>query len=435
MGPRPPPSRRDDRTLVRRRGGHVAGGLASRRGPRTTAASASGETSPCWSRPRSCWPRPAPPPVTLAASTHLLSRPGSMGSGTAASRGHRAFRGPGRRRECGGTDQQDIIHPTDLDRSIDFYGRRSTCRGPRVRSGRGPRGWSFFAGGGLIEVVAAPRAGGPHATGWAGPDAPVALWLQVRSVEVPWPSWAERGVPVARPARLEPWGLIEAWIDDPDGLRIHLVEVPPTIPSAGHPRSPEERRRDGRAAPRRGHRPRAAGHAGRAPGPRPGPRPSSTGLLGTPRVPKPPELAARAAAGSSAARPRSTSGSSRTSGRPARPTRPWWCPTSVPWWARLDRLPRHPVRPRRGGAGEARKWYVDDPFGNRIELDPAAGAIVAVGQRLRDRSRHTVLATESTHGPIHSLPDKGSVDRLLARLRSGQRGRRPRPARRRAPRW
>ena len=33
-----------------------------------------------------------------------------------------------------------------------------------------------------------------------------------------------------RAAAVEPWGLVEAWIDDPDGLRIHLVEVP-----ADHP--------------------------------------------------------------------------------------------------------------------------------------------------------------------------------------------------------
>jgi hypothetical protein len=39
-----------------------------------------------------------------------------------------------------------------------------------------------------------------------------------------------RGVALARPAQREPWGLVEAWIDDPDGVRIHLVEVP-----ADHP--------------------------------------------------------------------------------------------------------------------------------------------------------------------------------------------------------
>ena len=35
-----------------------------------------------------------------------------------------------------------------------------------------------------------------------------------------------RDVPLARPPVLEPWGLVEAWLDDPDGVRIHLVEVP-----------------------------------------------------------------------------------------------------------------------------------------------------------------------------------------------------------------
>jgi hypothetical protein len=37
---------------------------------------------------------------------------------------------------------------------------------------------------------------------------------------------AGRGVEAVRPPVLEPWGLIEAWVDDPDAVRIHLVEVP-----------------------------------------------------------------------------------------------------------------------------------------------------------------------------------------------------------------
>ena len=37
-------------------------------------------------------------------------------------------------------------------------------------------------------------------------------------------------MPVVRPGVLEPWGLVEAWVDDPDGLRIHLVEVPDDHP-------------------------------------------------------------------------------------------------------------------------------------------------------------------------------------------------------------
>ena len=50
---------------------------------------------------------------------------------------------------------------------------------------------------------------------------------------------AGRGVALARQPVLEPWGLLEAWVEDPDGVRIHLVEVP-----ADHPL-----RRDTRGAP------------------------------------------------------------------------------------------------------------------------------------------------------------------------------------------
>ncbi len=39
-----------------------------------------------------------------------------------------------------------------------------------------------------------------------------------------------RGIALARQPVLEPWGLLEAWVDDPDGVRIHLVEVPPDHP-------------------------------------------------------------------------------------------------------------------------------------------------------------------------------------------------------------
>ena len=38
------------------------------------------------------------------------------------------------------------------------------------------------------------------------------------------------GVTVLRPPRVEPWGLVEMWIEDPDGVRIVLVEVPDDHP-------------------------------------------------------------------------------------------------------------------------------------------------------------------------------------------------------------
>jgi predicted enzyme related to lactoylglutathione lyase len=122
-----------------------------------------------------------------------------------------------------------IIHPTDLDRSIDFYGRALGLAVARQFGQGAGRGVVFFAGGGLIEVVAGRGSPAPAERGDPAETA-VALWLQVRSAEAALAELEERGVPIVRSARLEPWGLVEAWIDDPDGLRIHLVEVPPDHP-------------------------------------------------------------------------------------------------------------------------------------------------------------------------------------------------------------
>ncbi|SFP98896.1 hypothetical protein SAMN05421810_104119 [Amycolatopsis arida] len=84
-----------------------------------------------------------------------------------------------------------------------------------------PGGTVFFLGQGLLEVVGRGEAG-------AGPD--VALWLQVRDLPATLAELCSRGVAIERDARREPWGLDEAWIVDPDGTRIVLVEIP-----EGHP--------------------------------------------------------------------------------------------------------------------------------------------------------------------------------------------------------
>jgi len=126
-----------------------------------------------------------------------------------------------------------LVHPTDLDRSIAFY-RDGLGLAIAYEFGTGStRGVVFFAGGGYIEVVgrAADAEDGPHAIG---------LWLQVRDVAATLDALAAGGVRIARPAVLEPWGLIEAWIDDPDGNRIHLVEVPPGHPLRRDPRSADD---------------------------------------------------------------------------------------------------------------------------------------------------------------------------------------------------
>jgi predicted enzyme related to lactoylglutathione lyase len=121
-----------------------------------------------------------------------------------------------------------IIHPTDLDRSLDFYGRVLGLAVAR-EFGQGPgRGVVFFAGGGLLEVTGS--AGSAAGDGGEGGGPQLVLWLQVRDIGTALTELAGHGVQPARHPVLEPWGLIEAWIDDPDGLRIHLVEVP-----ADHP--------------------------------------------------------------------------------------------------------------------------------------------------------------------------------------------------------
>jgi predicted enzyme related to lactoylglutathione lyase len=121
-----------------------------------------------------------------------------------------------------------IIGTRDLDRALAFYGGALDLPVAREFGEGSGRGVVFFAGGGFIEVVAG-RPPVPSTTGPVGAG-PVVLWLQVRSVEAAVAEVAGRGVPVVRAPVHEPWGLIEAWIDDPDGLRIHLVEVPPDHP-------------------------------------------------------------------------------------------------------------------------------------------------------------------------------------------------------------
>jgi predicted enzyme related to lactoylglutathione lyase len=126
-----------------------------------------------------------------------------------------------------------LLHPTDLARSQGFY---RDVLGLAVYREFGPPehpGLVFFLGAGLLEV-----SGG--AAGAAGPvPAPgpvLQLWLQVRDVAAEQARLLALSVPVVRPPRLEPWGLLEMWIEDPDGVRIVLVEVPADHPLRRDPR-------------------------------------------------------------------------------------------------------------------------------------------------------------------------------------------------------
>jgi hypothetical protein len=58
----------------------------------------------------------------------------------------------------------------------------------------------------------------------------MALWLQVRELAAVRGELAERGLRILREPKREPWGLLEMWIADPDGVGICIVEVPAEHP-------------------------------------------------------------------------------------------------------------------------------------------------------------------------------------------------------------
>ncbi|MGY4901751.1 VOC family protein [Streptomyces sp. 900116325] len=114
-----------------------------------------------------------------------------------------------------------LLSPTDPERSRVFYGESLGL--PVYREfGTGPeRGTVYFLGGGFLEVSG--RSAAP-------PSPALRLWVQVADVQAAHEELSARGVDVERPPVREPWGLVEMWISDPDGVRIAVVEVPTDHP-------------------------------------------------------------------------------------------------------------------------------------------------------------------------------------------------------------
>jgi predicted enzyme related to lactoylglutathione lyase len=129
-----------------------------------------------------------------------------------------------------------IVHPADIERSLAFYGQVLDLPVAREFGTGAARGVVFAVGGGFVEVVSLAGAGhgAVDSDGTplraSGHGASIALWLQVRSAATAVAEVEARGATVLRQPVREPWGLVEAWIEDPDGLRIHLVEVPDDHP-------------------------------------------------------------------------------------------------------------------------------------------------------------------------------------------------------------
>jgi catechol 2,3-dioxygenase-like lactoylglutathione lyase family enzyme len=120
-----------------------------------------------------------------------------------------------------------LLRPADLGRSRRFY---RDVLGLAVYREFGPAddpSVVFFLGQGLLEVSG--HGPGPSA-------ASVMIWLQVRDVHAEHSRLAAAGVRVLREPTVEPWGLTEMWIEDPDGVPIVLVEVPADHPLRRDPR-------------------------------------------------------------------------------------------------------------------------------------------------------------------------------------------------------
>jgi catechol 2,3-dioxygenase-like lactoylglutathione lyase family enzyme len=121
-----------------------------------------------------------------------------------------------------------LLRPGDLDRSRRFY---REVLGLAVHREFGPPddpGVVFFLGPGFLEVSG-------HTAGPAGRS--VMISIQVQGARAEHARLAAAGVPVVRAPATEPWGLTEMWIEDPDGIRIVLVEVPADHPLRRDPRS------------------------------------------------------------------------------------------------------------------------------------------------------------------------------------------------------
>lgn len=123
-----------------------------------------------------------------------------------------------------------LLRPSDPVASHEFYGK---TLGLAVHREFGPPDSPsrvYFCGNGLLEVAGnstpRPETGAP----------PVSLWFQVRDVVAEYDRLRELDVTLLREPQTEPWGLQEAWIADPDGLQIVLVQIP-----ADHPLRQDQR--------------------------------------------------------------------------------------------------------------------------------------------------------------------------------------------------
>src|SRR5215207_1051093 len=114
-----------------------------------------------------------------------------------------------------------LLRPTNFERSFRFYKQTLGLHVYREWGSSSTRGVVFFLGGGFLELS------GSSAT---TSSEKVSLWLQVHDVDAVGEDLEDAGVDIVEAPVDKPWGLREMRIQDPDGVRLVIVEVPEDHP-------------------------------------------------------------------------------------------------------------------------------------------------------------------------------------------------------------
>jgi predicted enzyme related to lactoylglutathione lyase len=114
-----------------------------------------------------------------------------------------------------------LLSPADLERSFQFYSQTLRLHVYREWGSGSTRGVVFFLGGGFLELSGSSEAPSSEK---------VSLWLQVREVDAVRRELEDSGVDLIEPPVDKPWGLRGMRVQDPDGVRLVIVEVPKDHP-------------------------------------------------------------------------------------------------------------------------------------------------------------------------------------------------------------
>ena len=114
-----------------------------------------------------------------------------------------------------------LLRPTDFEQSFRFYAEILGLHIYREWVSGSTRGVVFFLGGGFLELSGSSEAPCSEK---------VSLWLQVRDVNAVGRKLEDSGVDIVEAPVDKPWGLREMRVQDPDGVRLVILEVPKDHP-------------------------------------------------------------------------------------------------------------------------------------------------------------------------------------------------------------